>query len=189
MASMTSCESCGYAYDALSRPDLPGAVRTHAAAIADRLRTAEVALLRRRPSPEVWSALEYSCHVRDVVHVQIERLGRALTEDEPDFVPMNREERVLLERYNEQSPEAVAAELEINANSYAAACERLTAEQWLRGGVYHWPVTTVRSMDWVARNTIHELIHHTEDIDRNLPPPGRPSPPGLPSPPGRPSDY
>lgn len=165
---MNSCESCAYEYDAMPRSDVPHALRSFTDAFADRLATHDDDALRRRPAPEVWSALEYACHVRDVMEVQRERLERALTEDNPDFVPMDREERVTRERYNEQAPDVVAGQLRESASAYAARCESLTTDQWQRGGVYHWPETTTRSMDWVARNTIHELIHHTKDIDRGL---------------------
>ncbi|WP_406044517.1 hypothetical protein OG799_08560 [Micromonospora sp. NBC_00898] len=40
---------------------------------------------------EVWSPLEYTCHVRDVLRVQGERLALALVTEEPEFTPMGRD--------------------------------------------------------------------------------------------------
>lgn len=59
-----------------------------------------------------WSALEYTCHVRDVLAVQRERLVSALTEQRPLFAPMRRDERAVEQRYNEQDIDAVLGELE-----------------------------------------------------------------------------
>lgn len=51
------------------------------------------ALVRERPSPAVWSALEYAAHVRDVVAFYAERIDRVLNEERPrrnvaDFASM-----------------------------------------------------------------------------------------------------
>ncbi|MEO6714060.1 MAG: DinB family protein [Mycobacteriales bacterium] len=165
---MNSCESCAYQYDDLPRAQLPASIREYAQRFGTVLAANDALALRRRPAPEVWSPLEYACHVRDVLAMQRERLERALAEDLPDFEPMDREGRVTSERYNEQDPKVVARQLVNAAGEYAGRVESLDDEQWLRGGVYHWPVTTTRTMDWVARHTVHELIHHLHDVDRGL---------------------
>src|SRR5260370_1338741 len=65
----------------------------------------------RSPVPASWSALEYGCHVRDVLRFQRDRVALAQAEDTPEFVSMRRDDRVLEERYNEQYPTVVAAEI------------------------------------------------------------------------------
>src|SRR5262249_16653840 len=64
----------------------------------------------RRPAPSFWSPLDSTCHVRDVLRVQGERLALALRTDNPQFVPMGREERVILDAYNAQDPQTVLTE-------------------------------------------------------------------------------
>jgi hypothetical protein len=55
---------------------------------------------RRRPSADVWSALEYACHVRDVLLVMRERALQVLREPSPPaFTPMGRDMRVRDDRY------------------------------------------------------------------------------------------
>jgi hypothetical protein len=44
--------------------------------------------LRARPEPEVWSALEYAAHSRDITALHAFRVEQALTLDEPSFPPM-----------------------------------------------------------------------------------------------------
>ncbi|MDQ3639939.1 MAG: DinB family protein [Actinomycetota bacterium] len=124
--------------------------------------------LRARPRPNVWSPLEYACHVRDVLKMQKERIQLALVEDEPAFAPMRREERVIEDRYNEQDPAEVAKELNDAASALAQTLETLDEEGWQRRGIYHWPTTQVRSVEWIGRHTLHEGRHHLWDIDRLL---------------------
>ena len=41
--------------------------------------------LRVRPSPEVWSAIEYAAHSRDITALHVFGVEQALTLDEPSF--------------------------------------------------------------------------------------------------------
>ena len=59
-------------------------------------------ILRRRPAPDVWSALAYTCHVRDLQFTQRERLYVILVEDDPSFTPTYRDERVALAGYEDE---------------------------------------------------------------------------------------
>src|SRR5207247_1794583 len=98
------CEECGFDYGAIARDDVPGALRALGVRYRDVLSDIDDAVLRAHPLPDTWSALEYSCHMRDVFRVQRERVQLALSEEEPVFAPMRRDERVIEERYNEQQP-------------------------------------------------------------------------------------
>ena len=75
--------------------------------------------MRRRPRPEVWSALEYGCHVRDVLLVQRYRVPLVRREDDPAPPPMGRDERVLHDGYAEQRPAEVARQLVDVASLFA----------------------------------------------------------------------
>jgi hypothetical protein len=106
--------------------------------------------------------------VRDVFEAQRERIGLALVEHEPAFAPMRREERVVEDRYNEQDPAQVADELGLAASALAHMLESLDEEGWQRTGIYNWPTTQVRTVEWIGRHTVHEGRHHLWDIDRLL---------------------
>lgn len=41
--------------------------------------------LRRRPAPEVWSAIEYAAHSRDITALHAFGVDQALTADEPSY--------------------------------------------------------------------------------------------------------
>ena len=160
------CEECGYVYGVIVRAKIPLALRARAADFRARLGRFDDEVLRAHPRPDAWSALEYACHVRDVFRVQRQRVELALVEDEPNFAPMRREERVFEERYNEQDPARVSAELVDAAGQLAATFESLDDGGWTRTGVYNWPSTRVRTTEWIGQHTVHEAQHHLQDVDR-----------------------
>jgi hypothetical protein len=168
-ARLEAVDECGFVYDAVEAASVPAALRMAAATIADLSRRPELAAqVRRRPEPAVWSALEYAGHLRDVLLVQRDRVLLALVVDEPGFVPMYRDERVGLARYNEDAPAVVAAELVMAADLFARLAERLDAAQLARPCIYNYPVKARVDVGWVARHTLHEAIHHLADVRRVL---------------------
>jgi hypothetical protein len=123
------------------------------------------ATLRRRTQPDVWSPLEYACHVRDVLEVQRDRVLLALVEVEPEFVPMGRDERAIDLRYNEQDAALVRAQLDEAGAALATTLEGLDDAGWDRTGVYNYPTSQLRSVEWIGRHTVHELRHHSRDVE------------------------
>jgi len=81
---------------------------------------------------------------------------------------MRREERVSEERYNAQDPLVVAAEITASADALVRTLEGLDEGGWDRTGVYHWPTTEVRTVEWIGRHTVHESVHHLHDIEELL---------------------
>ncbi|MEX2619394.1 MAG: DinB family protein [Egibacteraceae bacterium] len=166
---MDHCEQCGFVYDSVPAAAVPEQLRSQPSRYAAVLRAAQhESLARARPGPQTWSALEYACHVRDVLRVQRERLQLALEQERPVFTPMRRDERAVEDRYNEQAVDVVLDELAEAAERIAAALDGLNDVQWQRTGVYNWPQHAERSMAWVARHTVHEGVHHLEDITTGL---------------------
>jgi len=165
---MEVCTECGFSYGSLRRPEIAPELVARAARYGEVLHPSEAARLRAHPRDDVWSALEYSCHVRDVHRVQRARILQAGAEDRPDIASMRRQERVLEEGYNHQDPAVVAAEIMAAAQSLALTLDGLDDTGWGRTGVYHWPTTEVRTVDWIGRHTVHESVHHFQDIERLL---------------------
>jgi DNA segregation ATPase FtsK/SpoIIIE, S-DNA-T family len=165
---MEHCDDCPFTYGDHAIDDLPAELRAAAAALAAALVAPSPEDLRAHPLDGVWSALEYACHVRDVLAVQHERLGRMLVEDRPRNTPMRRDERVAELHYNAQPPAEVGQEVIANAERLAAAFATLDAAGWSRTVLYRWPVETERDTAWLARHTLHEVVHHHRDIDRVL---------------------
>jgi hypothetical protein len=158
------CAECGYSYTALRRPDIAPGLRSGALTYEELLLGTDEGELRARPRADVWSALEYGCHVRDVVLVQDGRVHQACRQEQPEFASMRRDERAVEQRYNAQEPTVVARQLIDAADALARTLDALDAAAWERTGVYHWPTTAVRTVDWIGRHTVHEVVHHLRDI-------------------------
>jgi hypothetical protein len=160
------CETCGLAASAVDKGDLPAQMRLEAVAWARLLRRTDVEALRRRPRPEVWSALEYGAHVRDVVAVFTERIGRVLTEPQPTFGWWDHDAAVIAERYNEDRPDDVASSIEANADSLAAVLSGVPTTDWSRMGTRRDGETlTVAAF---ARFALHEVRHHRYDAEASI---------------------
>jgi hypothetical protein len=165
---MDHCDECGFVYADVPQHEIPSRLRSLAPPYAERLGSSNAAALRAHPFDGVWSALEYCCHVRDVLRVQRERLAQAMAEEVPEYVSMDREERVLRDRYNEDDPAKVATELTAAAEELSEEFAELTPPQWERTAIYRWPERAERTMTWLGRHTIHEGVHHLGDVDRVL---------------------
>ncbi|MFF1821290.1 DinB family protein [Kribbella sp. NPDC058245] len=162
------CEQCGFNYDT---GDLQGTVTLLVRQSADCSMALTKAaagpdsnVVRLRPEPEVWSAIEYACHVRDVLEVQRLRIAQCLAEDRPVYAPMDRTGRVKQAKYEHQDPMEVAAALVRFAKEFGAAARVLTPPQLGKLGLYNYPVRMPRSLGWVIRHTAHEVQHHRHDI-------------------------
>jgi S-DNA-T family DNA segregation ATPase FtsK/SpoIIIE len=166
------CADCGYVYD-ISAGALPARLHSYRARFADALAGYPHAVLRARPDQRTWSALEYTCHVRDVLLVQRDRLYVALVADDPTWPPMYRDERVHLARYNEQDPATVVEQLGVAATLAAHAFTGLDADQLARRFVYHYPAPTEHDVLWLGQNVVHEAEHHLHDVARVLAAVGR----------------
>ena len=105
----TPCPECGYDAAKIVRESVPERI----GASADEFRTELVsrADVSQRPTPDVWSPLEYGCHVRDVFRRFDRRLERMLTEDDPRFDNWDQDATAVEDRYGEQDPPQVAVEL------------------------------------------------------------------------------
>ncbi|AYJ03391.1 DinB family protein [Mycobacterium avium] len=161
------CAGCGFAYD-LSRAGTAGDdIRARAAEVGEILRDNAIDV-RRRSRPDLWSPLEYACHLRDVLLVQRERVLAARRTGGADCASMGRDERAEHDGYNEQDPREVARQLADAATLFGNVLARLSNEDWDRTLVYHYPETRERSLRWVAVHTAHELHHHLLDIRGQL---------------------
>jgi hypothetical protein len=154
------CPECGLDTQGFPREAVAGMIRGNAAAWPAAL--AGPGDARRRPAPATWSALEYGCHVRDVLRLYDERLQLMLTQDDPLYPNWDQDATAVASRYREQDPAVVAAELAAAAEAIAVRFEGVTAGQWLRTGRRsdgaHFTVETF------ARYFIHDPVHHLYDV-------------------------
>ena len=169
-AETNDCGECGFSDESLGPVEVVAALRTFGrryTAPLTRFLPGEDgdALLRQRPAPGVWSALEYAAHVRDVFAWYDERVRRSLTEDQPSVSGPDQDAAAEAGRYNELNPETVVAELAANAQKLADTFESLPAEAWDR---VHLRRGQPRTVLFSARRAVHEGNHHLLDIGRGL---------------------
>lgn len=165
---MYECDACGFSSDERDAESVGARITAEAERIATSLRSGPASELRTRPDPATWSALEYGCHVRDVLLVQRERVLLARRTDRPDPEKMGRDERIEHDGYAAQDPADVARQLEDAAAMFANVLARLDSAAWERELVYHYPEREVRTLRWVAVHTLHEVVHHGADIEAQL---------------------
>jgi hypothetical protein len=120
------------------------------------------AVVRERPRPDVWSALEYGCHVRDVFRLYDERLRLMLTQDGPHYPNWDQDATAVQSRYAEQDPARVSAELLEAAGTLAGSFDQVHGQQWDRTGFRSdGAAFTVSTF---ARYLVHDPIHHLHDV-------------------------
>jgi hypothetical protein len=158
-----ACAECGLDSSAVAVDALAAAHRSTAAGWAALLRTADPERLRAHPAPEVWSPLEYGCHVRDVLTNFDGRIQRGLVEDHPTWGWWDHDAAVLEQRYNEQDPATVADELLARAEGLATTLDGIAGPQWERTGERR--DGEVFTLATKARFALHESVHHRHDAE------------------------
>lgn len=153
------CDECGFEAPAFPRGDVGAMTRANAATWAVVLQR-DGAGVRHRD--DRWSALEYACHVRDVLRVYDERLRRMLAEDGPHYENWDQDATAIEDRYGEQDSAVVAGEITALAAVLAGRFDTVSGDQWERTGYRSdGAAFTVESF---ARYFIHDLIHHVWDV-------------------------
>ncbi len=154
-----ACPECGFDARALDLARLPQAIRDNATLWEVVLGTDDVAV---RPQANIWSPLEYACHVRDANRLFAERVRLMLTEDRPQFDSWDQDETATSDDYGSQEPAIVSAEVTAAADEVAAAYEALSGEQWQRPG--DRSDGREFTVDTLARYHLHDLVHHAHDV-------------------------
>jgi len=128
---MDQCADCGFNYD-LSQSAAAGWSICERVAEVVTILHARDCNVRSRRQPDVWSPLEYGCHLRDMLLVQRERVLAARRMDRPNCPPSGRDERAVHDGYAEQEPKDVARQLADAAQMFSNVLVRLSADDWDR---------------------------------------------------------
>ncbi|MFV0462851.1 MAG: DinB family protein [Nostocoides sp.] len=159
------CPDCGFAAGEVPVESISGWIRTATAPWAQVLADPGV---RNRPQPQIWSPLEYACHVRDVCRVFDARLALLLDEDDPLFANWDQDEAAIRDHYDQAVPEQVAAEISAAAAALAAAYAAVDGPTWgRRGRRSNGSTFTVATLGQYA---LHDLVHHAWDVGAGVTP-------------------
>jgi hypothetical protein len=153
------CPQCGFDAATFTERDVAEMLRANAAAWPAVLQRADVAA---RPDDSTWSALEYAAHVRDVFRIFRTRLALMLDQDDPVYPNWDQDASAMAERYNEQDPATVAAELVAAGSALADAVDAVADDSWNRPGRRSDGARfTVASL---AVYLAHDPAHHLWDV-------------------------
>ena len=158
------CDACGFDASAFDASQTGPAVRNLSERWQVVLARPDVSL---RPRPDVWSPLEYGCHVRDVFRVFGERVARMVSEDDPRFANWDQDATAIEDDYASQDAQIVALQLAEAAALLADRFDAVGADQWDRRGFRSdGSVFTIESL---GRYLMHDPVHHLWDVDAEVP--------------------
>jgi uncharacterized damage-inducible protein DinB len=117
--------------------------------LAELTRTLDDAVLRRKPAPEKWSALEVVCHLRDVERLWADRLVKTAFSDRPAFYMLDVDALAVRNRYNTQDLGPAIKEFVRLREDNLRLLRSLPAAQWRRVGLHpkHGEITIERAVE------------------------------------------
>lgn len=119
-----------------------------------------------RPSDTVWSPLEYSCHVRDVMAIFDERLANMLQFDNSEFENWDQDKAAIENDYENQNPEIALLDIRHNAEKLSKAFASVSGDQWRKSGLRS--NGSYFTIETFAIYLVHDIEHHIADIDAQL---------------------
>jgi len=91
---------------------------------------------RWRPSGGEWSIIEVCCHLRDSAEIEGLRIRRLLVEEGPTMEPYDQEALAIERNYRGENFRRVCTALRAFWGGLAYQLERLSEEEWRRGGTH-----------------------------------------------------
>lgn len=155
------CPECGFDPASVRVADLPDLIHENTRGWYAALDGPDATT---RPSPSVWSPLEYACHVRDVHRLFAERLTLMLEQDDPQFANWDQDRTAVQSRYAEQDPATVTVELVEAAADVAAVYAGVGGVDWQRPG--RRSNGSVFTVETLGVYHLHDVTHHLRDIGR-----------------------
>ena len=162
-----ACAECGFVWEDLDLEELRARLVPASARLAEVFSSGDSRLLER-PSPDVWSPIEYGSHVRDVLLNLRDRVVVGLGEDNPSPKPMYGTLRVDRGMYARTGPAELSTDLTVSARLFDQTLSTITAPDAERPIFYGWPRPATRTLLWVAAQALHEVEHHLDDIERTF---------------------
>jgi hypothetical protein len=164
------CPACGLDYDTISPRDAVVAVRSfprryRALLAGPGPADGEDDVIRRRPRPGTWSALEYTAHVADMLDHLGPAIRRITVENAPSISLFDNDRRAADQAYNRQDRAEVLGWLELACGDLAFILESVATDDWRRIGHLD---RGDRDALTLTREAVHEGSHHLRDVQRVL---------------------
>jgi len=123
--------------------------------------------LRTRPEPEVWSAIEYAAHSRDITALHAFGVEQALTTEEPSFPAIDGDALIAsaAASYCGGDPDEIVDALDAESTRLAQLAEDAGSRSWSRGLTIGESRIDVRRL---LEHALHDSVHHLADVERGL---------------------
>lgn len=156
------CDECGFSWDA-TPTSLFTLLEGVAPLFARTLEAVDDQTVRHRPSPSVWSILEYTAHTRDAIGWYSDRIGLVIARDRPQLTAFDWDAACLDRRYNEEDAGHALAELRAASAALATRLRGLDTGAWARIAI--GSDGDERTVLVLARRAGHEAAHHLHDVE------------------------
>jgi hypothetical protein len=153
------CPDCGFDATAVSGRDVSRLVEESVPRWQAVLRRDDA---RLRPRSDVWSPLEYACHVRDVFEIFTDRARLICSADGATFANWDQDATAVDRRYWQQDPATVSAQLAAAGGQVAATFAAVPEGSWERLGTRS--NGSVFTLDSLGRYFVHDIAHHLMDV-------------------------
>lgn len=162
------CPECGFVADGMSPADASAAIRSFPRRFRELLmpdRVTDQGLLRHRPSPGDWSAIEHVAHLADAFHVAANRLVRVRAVERP---PLGRDGGDSFD----DGPDAglVLARLRDSCARLADEIDATSPDDWRRVGMRNRQEVDALQL---VHEAVHEGAHHLREVRTTLAHPRR----------------
>jgi hypothetical protein len=154
------CPECGFDPKAIDVTRLPELIHENTRGWSGGVLDGPDAAVR--PAANIWSPLEYACHVRDVHTLFAERARLMLENDDPQFANWDQDATAVESRYDEQDPAEVSVELVEAAAEMAAVYAGVADDQWQRSG--RRSNGSVFTVETLGIYYLHDIVHHLFDV-------------------------
>lgn len=114
----------------------------------------------------MWSALEYTAHLRDALAWYGARIHRVLAEPTPQLAGFDFRAACESRAYNDDPPDVTRSGLREAGEALAGELRGLDTPQWERVGL--GSDGSPRTVATLARRAAHEASHHLVDVQKVL---------------------
>lgn len=154
------CQDCDYS------PHDPVTTKSRLTAANGRWRNALLQPgVHDRPSPDVWSPIEYACHARDMVRLLGERVAAMLDDEDPTFADWDGDAAAVQRSYWAADPRGVAADLTACTQRTLNVLARIAPadlDAWGRTG--HRSDGVAFTVTTLCQYLVHDVEHHLHDV-------------------------
>jgi DinB superfamily len=116
----------------------------------------------QRPSEQVWSPLEYACHVRDMVRLLGERVKAMRDQEDPEFADWDGDAKAVELAYWAADPGTTGEDLERTTRRTVSVLESVPAQSRDRSG--HRSDGVEFTIASLGQYIGHEMEHHLHDV-------------------------